>query len=91
MRQAAGFTVLRASPVNWLGSLVDDLRRLFHRSHPGHGGDPGLTIRPASAGLLSAVKRLVMRGEALYLRHPGGRLPWGHALVVLATKDTRRA
>lgn len=89
--QAAGFTVLRATPVNWLGSLVDDARRLLRPSHPGHGGDPGLTIRPPSRGLLSVLKRLVMRGEALYLRHLGGRLPRGHALLVLATRDSRPA
>jgi SAM-dependent methyltransferase len=84
--RAAGLTVVRATPANWLGSLVDDARRLLRRSPPAHG-DPGLRIRPTGRGLLGTSQRLAMRAEAFYLRRLGRRLPGGHALLVLATKS----
>jgi len=87
--RAVGFTVRRATPVNCLGSLLDDARRFLRRSGPGHGRDPGLTIRPPRRRLLGVAQRLVMRGEALYLRYLGRRLPSGHTLLVVATKGSR--
>jgi SAM-dependent methyltransferase len=86
--RAAGLTVLRATPANWLGSLVDDARRLRQRL-PSEHGDPGLRIRPSGRGLLGVAQRLAMRAEAFYLRRLGRRLPGGHALLVLATKASR--
>lgn len=84
--QAAGLTVLRATPANWFGSVVDDARRFLRRSPPAHG-DPGLRIRPSGRGLLGVAQRLAMRAEAFYLRRLGRRLPGGHALLVLAAKS----
>jgi len=85
--RAVGLSVLRATPANCLGSLLDDARQWLRPSRSGHGTDPGLAIRPTRHPRFAVIQRLVMRCEALYVRRLRARLPWGHALLVLATKE----
>jgi SAM-dependent methyltransferase len=85
--QGAGLAVRQASPVNCLLSLVDEARRLLRPPATAHGHDQGLAIMPRRHPWLSVGQRLVMRAEAALVARLGRRLPFGHALLVVAVKE----
>ena len=79
--ERGGFTVVRLTPANTLLSLWGQLRgRAPRLPDAGRHGIP----RPAGA-VATAVGSRLLALEALLLRHPGRRLPFGHTLLALAT------
>lgn len=89
--ERAGFTVLLASYVNCLPSLVAELREKLcppPKRPAGHAGDPGLRIQldETGHGWRSALLLRLLRAEGWALATMGPRLPFGHTLVCLARR-----
>jgi SAM-dependent methyltransferase len=87
--ERAGFTVLVASYVNCVPSLVAEARqRLRPTGRPAErGADPGLRIRldESGHGWRSALLLRILRAEGLVIA-AGIPLPFGHTLVCLARR-----
>ena len=84
---AAGFRVVRASRVNLMGSLAQEVRGRLrpsrHRAHPSGGGLPS-TSRGGMSDRLMAV---IGRAEAFAVGRLGWSLPFGHSAMLLAVRD----
>jgi SAM-dependent methyltransferase len=80
--QSAGLEPERVTYANLAGSALDAVRGRRPRA-PTAEADGIPTLPPAAVG---AVMLRLLRAEALYLRRPGRRLPYGHTLLAVARR-----
>jgi ubiquinone/menaquinone biosynthesis C-methylase UbiE len=84
--EASGMRVVRASRVNCLGSIAQEVRGRLrpsrHRAHPSGGGLPAARSRGLAGQFMAAIGR----AEALAVGRFGWRLPFGHSAMMLAIK-----
>jgi hypothetical protein len=84
---AAGFRVVRASRVNLMGSLAQEVRGRLrpsrHRAHPSGGGLPS----PSRQGMSDRLMAAIGRAEAFAVGRLGWSLPFGHSAMLLAVRD----
>lgn len=83
MLREAGFEHLFSARVNWLPSILADLRALFA---PRPTGDVGLELNPDEADWKARLLEVYWRWERRLLFGLRLRLPLGHTLVALARK-----
>lgn len=83
MLSEAGFEPRFTARVNWLPSILADLRALFA---PRPAGDVGLELNPDEADWKAGILAFYWRWERRLLFGLGLRLPLGHTLVAFARK-----
>ena len=88
--EGSGFRVLRATRVNFAGSLAQEvrgrLRPASHRAHPGGGVLPDPRRPDATARIMAAVGR----AEAFAVGRLGWSPPFGHSAMMLAVRPAAR-
>ncbi len=82
-----GLRTMHATRVNFVGSLVQEirgrLRPTMHRHHPQGGGLPGRRGRSATDPIMAALGR----AEAFAVGRFGWTLPFGHSAMLLAIRE----
>ena len=85
--EGEGLRVVRASRVNLVGSLAQEVRGRLrpgrHRPHPGGGGLPAL----GRGGLSDRIMGIVGRAEAFVVGRLGWAFPFGHSAMFLLIRD----